>query len=92
MRAARLVFGTSIFAREWALAPRSIGAICPSSSRLASVIADEVIAGEGRVLQLGGGTGVVTRALLDAGVPAHQLTVVERSEGRCQLAECKPAR
>ncbi|SMG60987.1 class I SAM-dependent methyltransferase [Paraburkholderia susongensis] len=68
-----------LFAREWAAAPWSVGAICPSSRRLAVQIAREVPAGSGAVIELGGGTGAVTHALLTNGVPAGRLVVVERS-------------
>jgi phospholipid N-methyltransferase len=68
-----------LFAREWATAPRSVGAICPSSRRLAARLAREVPAGDGAVVELGGGTGAVTHALLENGVSPGRLIVVERS-------------
>jgi phospholipid N-methyltransferase len=68
-----------LFAREWAMAPRSVGAICPSSRRLAAQLAREVPAGDGAVIELGGGTGSVTQALLANGVSPGRLIVVERS-------------
>lgn len=68
-----------LFAREWASAPRSVGAICPSSRRLAVQLAREVPAGNGAVIELGGGTGTVTHALLANGVSPDRLIVVERS-------------
>ncbi|MEX3789437.1 class I SAM-dependent methyltransferase [Paraburkholderia sp. BR14374] len=68
-----------LFAREWATAPWSVGAICPSSRRLAARLAREVPAGNGVVIELGGGTGAVTHALLESGVPTDRLIVVERS-------------
>jgi len=68
-----------LFAREWAIAPRSVGAICPSSRRLAARLAREVPAGDGAVIELGGGTGSVTHALLANGVSPDRLIVVERS-------------
>lgn len=68
-----------LFAREWAIAPRSVGAICPSSRRLAAQLAREVPAGDGAVIELGAGTGAVTHALLANGVSSDRLIVVERS-------------
>ncbi|MGN6579674.1 MAG: class I SAM-dependent methyltransferase [Bordetella sp.] len=68
-----------LFAREWAIAPRSVGAICPSSRRLSAQLAREVPAGHGAVIELGGGTGAVTQALLENGVSSGRLIVVERS-------------
>jgi phosphatidylethanolamine/phosphatidyl-N-methylethanolamine N-methyltransferase len=80
MNPSRFLLGSGMFVREWVSAPRSIGAICPSSSRLAAAIARQVTRGDGYVLELGGGTGVVTQALLEAGVPSPRLLVIERSE------------
>lgn len=59
--------------------PRVVGAICPSSRRLAARLAREVPAGDGAVIELGGGTGSVTQALLQNGVSPGRLIVVERS-------------
>jgi phosphatidylethanolamine/phosphatidyl-N-methylethanolamine N-methyltransferase len=39
----------------------------------------------GVVIELGAGTGVVTRALLARGLPASRLVVVERDPGFCRL-------
>jgi phospholipid N-methyltransferase len=70
-----------IFLREWAGNPRAMGAVCSSSRKLARGIAEMVPAiDEGYVVELGAGTGAVTRALLEAGVPAERLIVIERSE------------
>jgi phospholipid N-methyltransferase len=70
-----------MFLREWAGHPRAMGAVCSSSRKLARGIAELVpAAGSGYVVELGGGTGAVTRALLDAGIPAERLIVIERSE------------
>src|SRR3546814_19525211 len=49
------------------------------SSDLASAMAAQVdLAAPGAVIELGGGTGNVTAALLDAGVPPQDIAVVER--------------
>jgi phospholipid N-methyltransferase len=42
-------------------------------------MASQVIPGNGLVVELGAGTGVITRALLKHGVPAEQLVVIEKS-------------
>ncbi|MHB1586316.1 MAG: class I SAM-dependent methyltransferase [Acidiferrobacteraceae bacterium] len=60
--------------------PQTVGAPCPSSRWLARYMAAQVIANaEGTVVELGAGTGVVTQALLDQGLAADQLIVVEQS-------------
>jgi phosphatidylethanolamine/phosphatidyl-N-methylethanolamine N-methyltransferase len=68
----------SLFFRRWLRNPLQMGSIIPSSPALCHRIARAVErAPEQYVLELGAGTGVVSRALLAAGVPAHRLVVVE---------------
>lgn len=63
----------------WIRNPLSLGAITPSSPDLARAIARLVpTEGPGPVVELGGGTGVVTRALLETGVAPADLIVIER--------------
>jgi phosphatidylethanolamine/phosphatidyl-N-methylethanolamine N-methyltransferase len=58
--------------------PRRIGAVAPSSRSLARLMSRGVeLRPGGIVLEIGAGTGVVTEALLDAGVPPEKLFVVE---------------
>lgn len=66
--------------------PRSMGAVCPSSGELARRMADWAVpasttatAPSGWIVELGGGTGSVTAALLQRGVPRERLLVMERS-------------
>ncbi|PLZ03555.1 methyltransferase [Burkholderia sp. WAC0059] len=69
-----------LFLNEVLLRPSSAGAILPSSRSLAKRIARMVPAqGAGLVVELGAGTGAVTQALLDHGIQADRLLVVERS-------------
>ncbi len=70
-----------VFGRELVANPRQVGAACPSSPVLAARIA--ALVGRqpgGYVIELGAGTGAITHALLEAGVPASRLIPVERSE------------
>ena len=60
-----------------AFAPKTVGAIAPSGKRLARLITREIDPRGGPVLELGPGTGVFTRALLDRGLPPSDLTLVE---------------
>ena len=70
----------ALFAREILVNPRAMGAACPSAPLLTSTMAARVpLNGDGVVVELGGGTGAVTTALLKQGVPAWKLIVVERS-------------
>lgn len=68
-----------LFSRALVANPRAIGAACPSSLKLARAIADLVTppVDSGLVLELGGGTGMVTAALLRRGVAPEKLVVVE---------------
>jgi phosphatidylethanolamine/phosphatidyl-N-methylethanolamine N-methyltransferase len=66
----------------WLKNPMKIGTVAPSSPELASAMARQippgVAQGDGYVVELGGGTGPVTRAILEAGVPPDRLIVIER--------------
>lgn len=68
------------FAREFVKNPRHTGAICPSSRHLAAQMAALVPAGEGKVIELGPGSGPMTAALLQHGVPPSDLILVERTQ------------
>jgi phosphatidylethanolamine/phosphatidyl-N-methylethanolamine N-methyltransferase len=62
----------------WLKNPRRIGAVAVSSPELAAAMARQVPRGPGYVVELGGGTGSVTKALLKAGTPRDRLVVLER--------------
>jgi phosphatidylethanolamine/phosphatidyl-N-methylethanolamine N-methyltransferase len=69
-----------LFLQELCAKPGIIGAICPSSRYLASHMARQVPRNDGGlIVELGGGTGVITQALLNHGVPPDRLLVVEFS-------------
>ena len=65
------------FFQAWRADPRTIGAIAPSSARLARAMTRHVRPGKGSVIELGAGTGVFTRALVARGVRPDDLTLVE---------------
>jgi phosphatidylethanolamine/phosphatidyl-N-methylethanolamine N-methyltransferase len=74
----REVSNTALFFRRWLKNPMQMGSIIPSSPALCRRIAAQVRRAEDEiVLELGAGTGVVSRALVDAGVPPEKLFVVE---------------
>ncbi|MBT5389889.1 MAG: phospholipid methyltransferase [Alphaproteobacteria bacterium] len=67
-----------IFLKRWFKNPRQIGAIAPSSRKLGALIGQHASVDEHKyVVELGGGTGKLTEALLKAGVPADRLYVIE---------------
>jgi phosphatidylethanolamine/phosphatidyl-N-methylethanolamine N-methyltransferase len=74
--------GTALFLKRWLRRPLAMGAVVPSGRLLAEAMARttlSVIQGrEGHVIELGAGTGEVTKALLAVGIPGERLTLVER--------------
>lgn len=67
------------FLRQWLREPRAIAAFAPSGRELAGRMAAAVGPGARTIVELGGGTGSVTSALLDLGMPREQLLVLERN-------------
>jgi len=71
----------ALFLGRWVKAPHRIGALAPSSRYLARAMARQVDPRQARVVvELGGGTGSITRALLESGLAPEKLIVVERDE------------
>jgi phosphatidylethanolamine/phosphatidyl-N-methylethanolamine N-methyltransferase len=69
------------FFKGWIDGPKAVGAILPTSSITARRMASIVDPHSGRpVLELGPGTGVITRAILQRGVNPKNLYCVEYSE------------
>ena len=70
-----------LFFRRWLAHPLRVGALFPSGSSLATAVAKAVQInyrpGE-YVVELGPGTGAVTRALMESGIPEDRLILVER--------------
>lgn len=75
------------FFRAWLRRPRRMGSLVPSGRRLAAAVAACIRPDEtGAVLELGGGTGSITRAILDTGrVAPKNLVVVEREARLCAI-------
>ncbi len=69
------------FLKEWSHAPARMGMVCPSGKRLTRAMASHVPQGDGLVVELGAGTGVVTQALLESGVHPERLVVLELASG-----------
>lgn len=74
--------GTTLFLKRWLRRPFAMGAVVPSGRLLAEEMARVTMAAlgsrPGHVIELGAGTGEVTKALLAAGIPAGRLALVER--------------
>ncbi len=76
--AAEPVSNPWMFFRRWIANPLQMGSIVPSSPMLCGrVVAQTRRAPDEAVVELGAGTGVISRALLDSGLPPEKLWVVE---------------
>ncbi len=70
----------------WLRRPARLGAVVPSGQVLAAALAGQIdAAAPGAVIELGAGTGRVTRALLEAGVAPEVLVAIEREASLCAL-------
>jgi phosphatidylethanolamine/phosphatidyl-N-methylethanolamine N-methyltransferase len=78
--------GTALFLKRWLRRPFAMGAVVPSGPLLARAMAETALAclndgtGDrmGHVIELGAGTGEVTKALLATGIAPHRLALIER--------------
>ena len=78
------------FLKLWLQRPVSLGAVMPSGRSLAAALAGAIDpAMPGAVVELGGGTGSITEALLDAGIAAKDIVVVEREAKLCEVLRGK---
>lgn len=70
----------------WLKRPRSMGAIAPSSDGLAAAIAREIdFESPGAIIELGGGTGSITTALVENALHPQDIVVIEREASLCTL-------
>lgn len=65
------------FLKAWVRQPRQTASIVPSSPWLGRMMAAAIDPEGGPVLELGGGTGALTREILATGLPRDKLEVVE---------------
>lgn len=74
--------GTALFLKRWLRQPLAMGAVMPSGPLLTRALAltavREMQGRDGHVVELGAGTGEVTKALLAAGIAPQRLALVER--------------
>lgn len=69
-----------VFFSKWLKSPLGVASVTPSSTKLARAMAANLPAADGLVIELGGGTGPITHALLEAGVDPDHLIVIERDQ------------
>ncbi|MBB3997719.1 class I SAM-dependent methyltransferase [Aureimonas pseudogalii] len=78
--------GKGRFLREWLRSPLGVGALSPSSAALGTLMASFVPDDpDALVIELGPGTGAVTRCLLQRGIAAERLACVEYAPEFCGL-------
>jgi phosphatidylethanolamine/phosphatidyl-N-methylethanolamine N-methyltransferase len=72
------IANAGLFFRRWLANPLQMGSIVPSSAALCRrIVAQTHYAEDEAVLELGAGTGVISKALLEAGLQPERLFVVE---------------
>jgi phosphatidylethanolamine/phosphatidyl-N-methylethanolamine N-methyltransferase len=76
----------ALFFRLWLEAPLRIGALTPSSPKASRAIARYASAKyDLPILELGGGTGSITSALIDVGLPPSRIYTLEQQPSFCEL-------
>lgn len=69
------------FAKGVVSQPKTVGAIVPTSQRMAEIMANVINPDSGLpVIELGPGTGVITNAILDKGIAQEDLYSIEYAE------------
>jgi phospholipid N-methyltransferase len=66
-----------LFFRQWLKNPLGMAALSPSGAQLTGLMMAELPPHAERVIELGAGTGVFTRALIEEGIAPDKLLVVE---------------
>ena len=72
------------FFRSLVSDPRSVGAVAPSGASLGRLMARGCSAGA-RVVEIGAGTGALTKAILNAGVSESDVCLVERDQSLAEI-------
>lgn len=66
-----------VFLGQMARQPLKVGAVAPSGPILGRTMARDLSSTSGNVIELGGGTGAITKAILKQGLPEKNLCVFE---------------
>ncbi len=83
----RYVTEPFLFLRSLLSDPLKMGALAPSSPKLSRLMASRVKASDDAVLEIGAGTGSITRALLETGLRPERLVVIERDPSLAAFLE-----
>lgn len=69
---------TALFFRRWLSNPLQMGSIIPSSPKLGALIAKQIDKRSSSfILELGAGTGAITKSLINSGISPGRIAVVE---------------
>lgn len=67
-----------VFFKRWLADPISMASIIPSSAALRKIVTKNILCGPDEiVVEFGGGTGAITKAILEAGIPAKKIYSIE---------------
>lgn len=78
------------FLRAWLRAPKSVGSVWPTGAPMARRMAGVIDRASGLpVLEIGPGTGTITKAILETGLAPEKLYAVEYSREFCENLRCK---
>lgn len=78
-----------LFLHQMGSAPADVGAIAPSGPILARKMASQINLSSGKVVEIGPGTGAITKHILAAGVAKKDLTLFEMNQNFCDLLQKK---
>lgn len=82
----RLQHEKIVFLRAWVKNPRRTGAITPSSPALGAFMCRYVVSKDtGYIIEIGAGTGRLTKSLLKGGIPPERLYVIEYEKDLCRF-------
>lgn len=73
-----------LFLRQFTKNPAHVGAVAPSGRALARKMAQGLGADTCPVVEIGPGTGAITRGILKTGVPPENLTLIELNPHFCE--------
>lgn len=76
--------GLGLFIGQFLRRPGEIRSLVPSSRALGRRVAAPLSRATGLVVELGPGTGTITRCLLDRGIPPERLVLMEMNAAFCQ--------
>lgn len=85
MRASSTFSDYRQFFGAWVSDPLRVASVIPSGRALGTLITEGIEAEAGLVIELGAGTGVFTRALIERGIPQHRLVLIEQGAGFAEL-------